>query len=44
MNAGHATTKTTASASGVATKRRPRRVLIVDDHPIVRQEIGRAHV
>ena len=41
MNAGHATTKTTASASGVATKRRPRRVLIVDDHPIVRQGLRR---
>ena len=41
MNAGHATTKSTASASGVATKRRPRRVLIVDDHPIVRQGLRR---
>jgi DNA-binding NarL/FixJ family response regulator len=41
MNAGHATTKTTASTSGVATKRRPRRVLIVDDHPIVRQGLRR---
>jgi DNA-binding NarL/FixJ family response regulator len=41
MNAGQATTKTTASTSGVATKRRPRRVLIVDDHPIVRQGLRR---
>ena len=41
MNAGHATTKATVSSSGVATKRRPRRVLIVDDHPIVRQGLRR---
>jgi DNA-binding NarL/FixJ family response regulator len=41
MNAGQATTKTTASTSSVATKRRPRRVLIVDDHPIVRQGLRR---
>ncbi|HSC06457.1 MAG TPA: response regulator transcription factor [Steroidobacteraceae bacterium] len=41
MNPGQATTKTTASTSGVATKRRPRRVLIVDDHPIVRQGLRR---
>ena len=41
MNPGQATTKPTASASGVATKRRPRRVLIVDDHPIVRQGLRR---
>ena len=41
MNPGQATTKTTASSSGVATKRRPRRVLIVDDHPIVRQGLRR---
>jgi DNA-binding NarL/FixJ family response regulator len=41
MNPGQATTKPTAGASGVATKRRPRRVLIVDDHPIVRQGLRR---
>ena len=41
MNPGHATTKATASGSGIATKRRPRRVLIVDDHPIVRQGLRR---
>lgn len=41
MNPGQQTTKTTASTSGVATKRRPRRVLIVDDHPIVRQGLRR---
>lgn len=41
MNPGHATTKATASAGSVTTKRRPRRVLIVDDHPIVRQGLRR---
>ncbi|HJS22638.1 MAG TPA: response regulator transcription factor [Steroidobacteraceae bacterium] len=41
MNPGHATTKATASGSGIVTKRRPRRVLIVDDHPIVRQGLRR---
>jgi DNA-binding NarL/FixJ family response regulator len=41
MNAGQMTTKGTVSSSGVATKRRPRRVLIVDDHPIVRQGLRR---
>ncbi len=41
MTPGQATTKATASAGGIATKRRPRRVLIVDDHPIVRQGLRR---
>lgn len=41
MTPGQANTKATASAGGLATKRRPRRVLIVDDHPIVRQGLRR---
>ncbi len=37
MNPGQATSR----ASGVATKKRARRVLLVDDHPIVRQGLRR---
>jgi DNA-binding NarL/FixJ family response regulator len=41
MNPGQASTKPAAGAGGVVAKRRPRRVLIVDDHPIVRQGLRR---
>ncbi len=41
MNPGQATSRTASSPSGVTTKKKARRVLIVDDHPIVRQGLRR---
>lgn len=41
MNAGHAMSGASSGASGVAAKKKARRVLIVDDHPIVRQGLRR---
>ncbi|HSD74963.1 MAG TPA: response regulator transcription factor [Steroidobacteraceae bacterium] len=41
MNPGPASARAPANSAGVVTKRKARRVLIVDDHPIVRQGLRR---
>jgi hypothetical protein len=41
MNAGPDVSRAQSGGDGTVAKKRPRRVLIVDDHPIVRQGLRR---